>query len=134
MTITLNERVTTALLNQAVADRGSDYVYPNDQKDDNNYNGVCRYVFRGDDGSLTEAGCIVGYVLAMTGVPLETLAPYDVAGDGQVTAGGDLLDELNHLGIISIDGPSYRLLVGAQSAQDSGNTWGVAIERAKEYE
>lgn len=134
MTISLTTENVLDLLEKAVEDRGIDYVYPNDQKDPNEYGkeqSVCRYVFRGPRGELQGPGCILGHVLATAGVPVKVMAPYDVASNGQTTPGVDLLRNLFQQGLIEYDHNVDTMLEAAQSTQDNGSTWGEAYNSAR---
>lgn len=106
------------LLERAVAERGEDFIYPDQSDADSPWRlhaeaGVCRYA-RADTG---EPACIVGLVLSYIGL-------FDVAkaneGKGIYQFGVEL----------PITAGGLRMLQRAQGTQDSGASWGVALKRA----
>lgn len=109
---------TLKYLREAVAERGEDYVYPNELKmyyRDGPEPTMCRYVK--PDGS--GPACIVGVVLHKYGVSLETLAEHETE------AGWRVARELG------VDTRSRQMLSTAQDAQDGGKTWGAALVNAE---
>jgi hypothetical protein len=117
------ERVNQ-LLDQAVAERGADYVYVRPQASADRR---CLYS-HGDS-----PGCIVGYVLHKLGVPLITLAQYE---------GMPAREILPVLGLVPFD-PDLRtaeqteivfLLNRVQHAQDRHQTWGYAVTEMRRWE
>ena len=109
---------TLELLREAVNERGKDYVYQNDPQ--NNFGNplnesTCLYVRPSGSGPA----CIAGVVFHKYGVPLETLKKKE----GRVARG-----VASDLGF---DAVSSMLLSEAQCAQDSGQTWGKALEHAE---
>lgn len=99
----------TRLMEEAVAERGSDYQY-------DTLSG-CDYVRDG------EPSCIVGCVLAAAGVPLDKLHQYEGTSASMVVdavAPHEWAD------------PDIRsALELAQESQDSGRPWGEALEDFK---
>lgn len=100
-----------ALVDQAVADRGEDYVYraPNNQS-------ACYYA-HGERHGLDhlEVGCLIGYILWLDGVSL---------GDLYVCTGSSLA-------VVTRLRPAWSRALGlalrqAQSIQDSKRSWGEA--------
>jgi hypothetical protein len=120
------------LVNEAVAEKGEDYVYP--------FN-ACVYAVEADtmygyvddDGSFqgdavtTEAcpACIVGVALHKGGVPLEWLLANAYNG-----AAPDILRYGNACGLLTFDKGVAEWLRIVQGEQDSGTTWGRAVEMA----
>lgn len=101
------------LLVKAVEDRGVNYTY--DYKFDS---AVCRYVHR--DG---EPGCIIGHVLEQMGRLDE------VEYDTTLNTSG--VDTLHHeIGLFSgVEKETlFEGLQSAQGEQDSGGTWGKALQ------
>ena len=117
--IELNRDQVETLLDGAVSKFGEDYVYPQGE-------GLkCDYVRNG------APSCLVGQVLAASGVPLERLAEADLEYFGSGTPAGDLLQELKDEGVIDFDLGSHLLLVNAQYHQDAKVAWGESVKRAK---
>jgi hypothetical protein len=129
-----------AKLDEAIADRGADYIYANE-------NGLvpngglydtteCQYVHH--YGTPEQSiGCIVGLVLNKLGVTADSLRQ----AEGQNVIGFALI----YWGLFSYDGTRYSadpevfghhhgivLLAFAQAKQDKGMPWGQAIAEAKE--
>lgn len=121
MTVTMADAIE--MLEQAVQERGEDYVYPDEWK----YQGLlCQYVI--GDGT---PGCIVGTALINNGVISETQAD-DLRNSPNNHSG--IVSMLGWLGIKDrFDFRAINVLGEAQSAQDNGKTWGEALERAKDY-
>lgn len=108
----------TAAMREAVAERGADFVYPKGQAGwtYNQYGvSLCRYV-RSD---VEEPACLIGVVLHKLGVSLGQLSGFE--GDNSYAVVPALFP----------DSPLFleRALAAAQSAQDNGRTWGVALQR-----
>lgn len=101
-------------LNEAVKDRGYDYVYPREKR------GACYNVFEG------KPDCIVGWVLIHLGVPIEWFEP-DTRDNDDVA---DTCKNLLAQSMFEFTEDAKRLLADAQHDQDSGSTWGVAVTRA----
>jgi hypothetical protein len=97
------------LLEKAVADKGSGYVYERIPLADSQ---VCQYFHAG------QPSCIVGHVLAYEGVTQ-----------------ADLSDGLNRAGVgalgIEVDTETMLLLKLAQRFQDAGVAWGETVLRAR---
>lgn len=114
------------LLDQAILERGADYVYvPPGFENRKAYEGSgfsrCMYVHEDADGEDCP-GCIIGYVLHHAGVPLNELACYE--GKGAATLLRSLRIDARY--IVS------DLLVKVQTRQDKGYTWGDAVAAARE--
>jgi hypothetical protein len=130
MTIEIDKARALQLLEEAVAERGADYVY-----DDSDIG--CVYVTK--DGT---PACGVGLALTKAGVPLELLTYIDHNGDG---AGGknrfeetqidspDLLDYLRQ-NDVDIDDKAEAVFRRFQFEQDHATPWGEALAEAREQD
>jgi hypothetical protein len=107
-----------ALLNRAVAEKGKDYVATYPMVD--NYP-VCMYF----DPETKKRSCIVGHVLSYKGLTIDDL---EAAGRNSYANIRTLIDE----GFLSVDSETEALLAVAQCEQDTGQTWGRALEEALE--
>lgn len=116
MTLHTSPERTLELLQQAVDERGADFVYPAEWKDDGTSEGMCMYVQPDENGPA----CIVGYVLHAYGVALDDLS-------GAEGMGAD-----NACTIFGVDARSTRMLTLAQISQDNKHTWGHAVQRARD--
>jgi len=123
------EKLTVAraleLLDQAVAERGADFVYPEDWKvvvprDGAKDTPMCVYVHDG------QPRCIVGQVLVKHGLKPAKLAFYEGHG---VTS---VLKALGDSGVLSFEHGVLTLLRTAQDLQDDGCSWGGAVAKARE--
>lgn len=112
------EQVLEAL-DAVVAERGEDYVYPQEWRRGGVSNGLCRYVTPDGAGPA----CIVAAVLVRFGTPLERLSECE----GQ--SADYVLTKLFGLSYISYQS---GVLTRAQGVQDSGRTWGQARDEARE--
>jgi hypothetical protein len=74
---------------------------------------------------MGEPSCLVGHWLAMHGVTQGFLRKHNISVEATVT---DLFCGNAHVMPIQVDEPAHRLLVLAQQRQDSGSTWGNAVE------
>jgi hypothetical protein len=127
------------LVNEAVAEKGKDYIYP--------FN-ACVYAVEADtmygyvddDGSFqgdavtTEAGpaCIVGVALHKGGVPLEWLLRNAYNG-----AASEILLDGKRGGLLTFSEDAAEWLTVVQGEQDAGMPWGRAVglaDRVKEVE
>ncbi|HEY6018507.1 MAG TPA: hypothetical protein VIY48_00970 [Candidatus Paceibacterota bacterium] len=118
--ITLDSAI--AGLRAIVAEVGEDFVYA--QKADEAGWKSCLYVHNG------APDCIVGRYLASVGVPLERLAKADDgASRGSIDA-FNLMDALNHEGVVQASYGVSRFLRDVQERQDVGQAWGEALEIA----
>lgn len=105
-------------LKALVEEYGEDFVY---QQNDGEYGLSCSYVHD------NEPSCMIGKFLAAVGVPLERLALADrFGGDPAETLITKLVDE----GVLDVENGVRGILRAAQIAQDSGDTWGLAYDRA----
>lgn len=114
--LTLEE--TKRLLNEAVEERGAEYVYPNATKDGDS---TCRYVHYQPDGDTP--GCIVGWVLHKAGIPLPELSKSE--GENAVAA----VRRLGINGLLRTDPEVSTLLRKVQGWQDHAASWGKAVEK-----
>ena len=122
VTVELTTTNVLAALEAVVAERGADWVYPDEWRDD----GVCRYVVDGCPA------CIVGAALAHLGVPVDVLAVFE-------TSAAMLTYELGELGHVHKDDDQWATaaLVRAQFVQDGSppdrppGTWGEALVAAR---
>lgn len=114
MAIKLTLERTKQLLEEAVAEKGTDYVYADPWGNSPTGDGgmPCYYVH--DD----QPGCIVGHVLYKAGVPLDALFEVEHSPADQAVAGLDGLD---------VETWVYSLLRNVQRQQDMGVPWGEAL-------
>lgn len=120
MTIDITYDKALEALNAAVAERGADFVYPDEER----HEGVtCQY--RKPDGT---GSCIVGMALILLGVPAEEIPAWGTPGQSSF----DLLWELRERGIITFDRAASDLFSEVQDRQDCGTPWGQAVTEAVE--
>lgn len=112
---TLTVDRTLQLLREAVAEKGPDFVYKDLSGTPADSFAECRYV-HGD-----EPGCLVGNVLFRHGIPLVRMQDFEGEGAGRVVR--ELVD--------TYESPAPSVLVAAQETQDSGGTWGEALDNAE---
>ena len=115
--IDLTPEVALDLLAKAVAKRGEDYVY---EKLDYASGLECRYAHRG------APSCLVGEVLFEAGITLAALVRFDRDEIGNPSA---LVDTDS----LDIPFATAFALDRAQQAQDTGKTWGAALQAARDY-
>ncbi|MFF5471025.1 hypothetical protein [Streptomyces achromogenes] len=108
------------LLNEAVAEKGADYVYttPDGKQGTPEYQPTCLYV-HGD-----KPGCIVGHALHRAGVSLSLLL------EEEQDDASSVLRSLAQLGVLSYTDGVSQLLYEAQQRQDHGTSWGEAVQQA----
>lgn len=113
--------LVTEALEVAVAERGADFVYPEEWMP----SGLCKYQL--GDGS---AACIVG--LAARKIDPEIAMPFDGAPTSNVIGRAlGMVDSDCDNGYGEPEGFPFKLrraLDVAQSAQDMGETWGEALK------
>jgi len=114
-TLTYDDAV--ALLDRAVAEKGADYVYPEEEKREGGEFGSMMCQYRTDSGGPS---CIIGFVGNYLGV----LDQFTEAKPG--------VENLKNAGY-DFDNRTYALLDESQSDQDWGITWGESVERAKNH-
>ena len=109
----LTMKLANELLDKAIAERGADYVY--NPPEEMASQGQCYYV-HGD-----QPGCIVGHVLNLFGVSLETLST--VEGNDAFYAIRKLLPSTSEV--------VREFLTDIQHNQDNGMRWGEAVNEAR---
>lgn len=113
--ITIDKDRALDLLEQAVAERGADYI-------DTDAKGSCTYLHY----DTNTPGCIVGTVFHAAGLPIERLEAMDKLGSLMCISPKMLKVSYD----IDITEEAHALLRTAQSEQDSGTAWGLAVDRA----
>ena len=127
-TLELTLEKAKSMVDDAIRDKGSDFVYKRMPGMD------CKYVHEGvvwdadieeyvSDESVYEPGCIVGYVLHKAGIPLATLQ----GSEGNNAE--ELLDRLERHGLVKVETEAADFLNSVQDLQDSGNSWGSARDQ-----
>ncbi len=118
MSTRITKRAALKALDQAVAKRGADYVYPMP-------NDKCVYVYNG------APSCIVGEVLAQE-VPIDELQQLEVreSNTAPLTLTSTRRTIACMFEVTFTDG-ALKVLREAQVEQDCGTTWADAVERAK---
>lgn len=110
----LTVEVVRDLLNQAVAEKGEDYRYPEGKR--------LRYVELSDGGIPSGPSCLIGNVLHRAGVPLTVLFKYE----------GKAVDDL-----VMAMGLASRFVAWGmqvtQEAHDGRETWGQAMQRYENF-
>lgn len=108
----LTATIARAGIVSAIAEKGADYVYPN-------WGQGCYYSVEG------APSCIVGVALSKIGdeyfktVEAEETRQHEFDGDGL---------PVGCIRSIEMDSPARAALSAAQNAQDSGHSWGAALE------
>jgi hypothetical protein len=105
-TVVIDEARALELLEQAVAERGPDYVYRAP---------VCVYSTPGG-----QPACLVGHALALAGLELSRLGENNPAAS-----------YLPHY-FPEVTEPAVNVFIAAQAAQDDRLTWGEALAEARE--
>lgn len=113
--ITLTFDYVNELLDEAVAEKGEDYVY-----EPPSYTDSCLYVHQDDEGK-TSCGCIAANVFHRAGVPLSDLSRYEGVRASKV------IKKLK----INADPLVSRFLNLVQMYQDDKNSWGLAVRKAR---
>lgn len=124
----------TAALEAAVEEKGADYVYPEELMGKSRYSVTSCLYF--DNETHQVPLCIIGNALARLGLTYDDI----------VKLGTDNVNVLENEPPIDQDIGASSLLTwltndsdlataaqAAQNAQDRGQSWGVALERFKEY-
>lgn len=122
--LTLTYEQALASLEQAIAERGEDFVYPQEWRTSvsENFKGWC--VNFNQDGSPS---CIAGYVYSLWSIENDEVWREDSV---DTLAGRDGGEKDAATAPLQIDARTYVLLSSAQNAQDSGSTWKQALEIA----
>lgn len=125
MSAVLSKDNVIELLERAVEEKGADYVDPNAA------NHVCEYA--DEQGNPL---CIVGHVLSYLGEPLKPTQQEDFNGGLHTTLWGTDMDASEVIinpsafGVDDYDVVA-AVLSAAQRVQDHADTWGEALEAAK---
>ncbi len=98
-----------------VADKGADYVYPEQEK---NIMGMCQYLRYTPEGAAVGPSCLVGHVMVLLGVDINDL----------VFAEGSPAAEAASIANLWISEQAAHALKVAQEAQDREEPWGEAME------
>jgi hypothetical protein len=104
-----------------VVDGNEDFVYHEDPRV-----GRCMYVLDG------QPSCLVGHVLARAGWTVEQVAGLDPYLDDYIYKGGVSASELFDAFPEYFTKDAGRVLAAAQGAQDLQNSWGDALEFARQ--
>jgi hypothetical protein len=110
------------LIERAVTERGADYVDPG------SLGGFgCKYL----DGDVP--GCIVGTALGLAGATTEQLGAMDRHGGGGYYSSMSYLIDSGNLSTLPVETTeaAAEVFLAAQQQQDSGTTWGEALEVAR---
>ena len=118
MNFTWDEHVLPAL-KRAVALKGEDYVYEKPTHED----GLLFCSNWTMENGVKVPSCIVGHVL------FDLLPNAQVAVRQHTPSDDELLYQRGAYGN-TFDNKSWEALRKAQNLQDSGNTWGIALEQA----
>lgn len=122
--IELTRDLVKKALEAAVAERGSGYVYkPENPPMRRSFDGgtMCYYVHSDKDGREFP-GCIAGNVLHRLGVTLHELKQHETTAVSSILENSDSDIEWSY--------DSRHILDAAQSNQDAGDPWGVAVANA----
>lgn len=130
-TLALTLEKAKSMVDEAIRDKGSDFVYKRMPGMD------CKYVHEGQvwdpdveeyvrDESVYEPGCIVGYVLHKAGIPLAAMQ------NSEGNNAEELLDRLERAGLLTVESEASEFLNNVQDLQDSGNSWGSARDEVLE--
>jgi hypothetical protein len=119
------------LVNEAIAEKGENYVYEKEGNSCHYVHGVTRawdsckedYVSAFDDATT---GCLVGHALKLGGVPLEVMGK----GMHNDSDAQSLLKKLESTGFITAMDKVRWYLTNLQQSQDLGTPWGRAAEAA----
>lgn len=119
------------LVNEAIAEKGEDYVYEKEGNSCHYVHGITKawdslqedYVSAFDDATT---GCLVGHALKLGGVPLEAMG----AGHRNDSDANNLLSKLEQTGFITVVDKVRWYLNNLQQSQDLGTPWGKAAEAA----
>jgi hypothetical protein len=92
--------------------------------DPGSFTGKCRYAIFDEGANRVVPSCLVGTALHSRGVPLGVLASMNQCGGvREVYSNANEFDA--HF---VLTGGAFELFQAAQMAQDSGRTWGTALE------
>lgn len=145
MTITIDEEAAITLLEMAVEERGSDFIYK-----DYFGSGACDYATSPINSSESCPACLIGLGLnKFAGLTVEqldelngslaTVAGFDLAGAATTDPVTYIQAEVFDLGDsplarfnVQLTEGAVRILQAAQSEQDQGACWGDALTFARE--
>jgi hypothetical protein len=102
------------LLKQAVDTQGPDFVY------NSGGNGACDYLPTRRNRST---GCLIGVALGLAGVDVNRLGAGAVCALAPIWRAKD---------IVQLDHKTTKYFTVAQAVQDTGGTWGEALEAAED--
>lgn len=116
MTVTESRRIVTPsmalwALEEVVAEKGENYEYPLHET-----GWVGFYVRNG------EPSCVVACALHKLGVPVEELSKYE----------DTRIEEIPFIGNLYMGVTTRLIFAAAQHCQDTGDTWGDALDEATE--
>ena len=125
--INIDYNTALSALNDAVAEKGVDFVYKKTETLEDEFGGdsytVCAYLHHDEDGNLTVPGCIVGNVMVRLGVPATALVSVNTGTDAR-----SMLRFLTAEGYITYTGKAAGLLSRVQGIQDGGiKSWSEAV-------
>ena len=111
MTMTFTDEQVTASIEKVVREKGRDFVYRSPD-------GLCVNAMRRPIDAKAVPSCLIGHVFFDLGVPVEDLLHC------YASIATQLVDMLK----IEVSPHVARALRSAQIAQDSGSTWGYALD------
>ena len=116
---------TLDLLTEIVTEYGTDYVYQQLPHGDEDVSTYCAYVESGPEG--LRPSCLVGHFFVRLGVPLDQLnfQPNGPTYEESMPTAERVATDLN------VCDDAAKILQAAQEEQDTGKTWGVALNRAR---
>jgi hypothetical protein len=133
MTITKDKAIE--LLEEAVAQRGAEYVYPGEGAAQCHYFANSYDVSRALADKIDEPMCIVGQVLNNIGITSADLNTLDVAAESgyvnRVVGANGLATLINRGSDTYIDTDAVEAFGIAQGKQDIGENWGAALTATK---
>ncbi len=132
MTVIIDVAHALQGLRNAVELKGEDFIY--DSEEFQKLRGPdCLYAVI-EDGKAVPS-CIVGHVLAAAGVPVKEMVWAFTPGDAGMFSSDviwDLYLKINRdCEGVEITRDAASVLQAAQSCQDTGNTWGAALDAAE---
>lgn len=121
----------TAAMEAAVEERGRDYIYPAAVERDMDSDYEVGPIYYDDEYHYADGGCVYqtpdGAPACIIGVVLDKLG-LDVPAYGSMSDARVVLEQRTTLSEDILRGAKY-----AQSAQDTGHSWGRALDRYKEF-
>lgn len=123
--IEINYARALELVDQAIKEKGEDYVYTNDQgQTASSETLISCFNWHETDGKMVP-GCVVGDALHRAGVRLTEMS--------KSMAAGDLVEALFMDEVAHITDMAMVFFSRIQNAQDAGSTWGEAQAKAISY-